>query len=178
MQGESGLVNGDTASVFTGALSRAAGENKGNAINQGTLSAGANYTIALNGAGFTINPASLTVTANALSKIYGAADPTLTYGESGLVNGDTASAFTGALSRASGDNKGTYAISRHLLGRGQLHAFNGAGFTINPASLTVTADDQSKVYGAADPTPTYHDVGLVNGDTASVLTGAGQPRRW
>ena len=172
--GDTGLVNGDTAAVFSGGLSRAAGEYNGTyAINQGRLSAGANYTIVFNGADFTINPASLTVTADALSKTYGAADPTLTYGDTGLVNGDTDAVFTGGLSRASGENKGTYAINQGSLSAGANYtiAYTSADFTINPASLTVTADALSKIYGDADPTLTYSDTGLVNGDTDAVFTG-------
>jgi MBG domain (YGX type)/Bacterial Ig-like domain (group 3)/FG-GAP-like repeat len=44
--------------------------------------------------------------------------------------------------------------------------------TVNKASLTVTANNASRVYGAANPafTPTYS--GFVNGDTSAVLTGS------
>ena len=176
-----GLVNGDTTAVFTGGLSRAAGENKGTyTIGQGSLSAGDNYTIAFTDADFTINPASLSVTADALEQDPGAADPTLTYSDIGLVNGDTAAVFSGNLSRTSGENKGTYAINQGSLSAGANYtiAFSGADFTINPASLTVTADALSKIYGAADPTLTYSDTGLVNGDTAAVFSGALQPHQW
>jgi CSLREA domain-containing protein len=43
---------------------------------------------------------------------------------------------------------------------------------IAPATLTVTADDKTRVEGEADPDLTYSVVGLANGDTAeAVLTG-------
>ena len=44
--------------------------------------------------------------------------------------------------------------------------------TINKANLTVTANNASRVYGAANPafTPAYS--GFVNGDTSAVLTGS------
>ncbi len=44
--------------------------------------------------------------------------------------------------------------------------------TVNKANLTVTANNASRVYGAANPafTPTYS--GFVNGDTSAVLTGS------
>ena len=49
---------------FTGALARTAGENVGvKAINQGTLTAGPNYTITFVPANFTIVARSITVTA-------------------------------------------------------------------------------------------------------------------
>ncbi|WP_157972285.1 MBG domain-containing protein, partial [Pleomorphovibrio marinus] len=36
---------------------------------------------------------------------------------------------------------------------------------ISKASLTITADDQSKVYGEENPSLTFSYFGLVNGDT-------------
>jgi hypothetical protein len=41
-----------------------------------------------------------------------------------------------------------------------------------PAPLTITADAQTKVYGASDPTLTASYSGFVNGDTASSLTAS------
>ena len=42
--------------------------------------------------------------------------------------------------------------------------------TITPAELTITADDQVKVYGAAVPTLTASYSGFVNSDTSASLT--------
>ncbi|HRH21965.1 MAG TPA: MBG domain-containing protein, partial [bacterium] len=72
------LIGGDTA---TGALARAAGENIGSyAINQGTVTLGANYTITFVADNFTITAKPITVTPDAgQSKIYGTADPVFTY---------------------------------------------------------------------------------------------------
>ena len=44
-------------------------------------------------------------------------------------------------------------------------------FTVNPATLTVTASNQSRLYGAVNPVFTAGYSGFVNGDTSSVLTG-------
>jgi hypothetical protein len=53
----SGFQAGDTVAILAGALNRAAGEAPGvYAIGQGTLSAGANYTIAFTGSTLTITP--------------------------------------------------------------------------------------------------------------------------
>ena len=66
--------------AFSGALTRAAGENVGTyAINQGTLALSANYTLTYVGANLTITPRPITVTADAKTKVYGDADPALTY---------------------------------------------------------------------------------------------------
>src|SRR5205814_832361 len=42
--------------------------------------------------------------------------------------------------------------------------------TVNKAPLTVTADNQSRAYGDANPTLTFQIAGFKNGETASVLT--------
>src|SRR5262249_1304055 len=42
--------------------------------------------------------------------------------------------------------------------------------TITPAALTITADNQSMVYGSALPALTASYSGFVNGDTAATLT--------
>ena len=47
--------------------------------------------------------------------------------------------------------------------------------TINPAALTLTADNQSKVYGVQEPTLTYTLSGTrFYGDAESVVTGVGR----
>ena len=43
-------------------------------------------------------------------------------------------------------------------------------FVVIPAPLTISADNQSKVYGAAMPTLTASYTGFVNGDTTASLT--------
>src|SRR5205823_4539891 len=127
------------------------------AITQGTLSAGSNYNILFTGANLTITARDLTVTADAKSKIYGDADPALTYTHGTLYNGDTNSVFTGTLSRASGESIGTYAITQGTLSAGSNYniIFTGANLTIDPRAVTVTADAKSKTYGNADPALTY-----------------------
>ena len=76
------LVTGDT---FSGALSRAAGENVGlYAIGQGTLALSTSYTLTYVGADFTISAKPITATANAKMKSYGDADAALTYARCGV----------------------------------------------------------------------------------------------
>ena len=48
----------------------------------------------------------------------------------------------------------------------------GGTLTVSPATLTVTADDLSRLEGQANPPLTYSITGLVNSDTAGVITGA------
>ncbi|MCY3019520.1 MAG: MBG domain-containing protein [Planctomycetota bacterium] len=176
-----GLVNGDTSATFTGALATTATGSSGvgaYAITQGTLAATGNYTIgAFNSANLTVTPAALTVTANAKSKVYGTANPALTYTYTGLVNGDTSATFTGGLATTATGSSGVgaYPITQDTLtvtGNYTIGTFNAAYLTVKPATLIITADDKSKVYGTASPALTYTYTGLVNGDTSATFTGA------
>ena len=140
----------------------------------------------------TVNPATLTITADPETKVYGTADPVLAYTASGFQFHDTAgSVLTGALARAqagtlAGEQAGGYAISQGTLAADSNYTitFTGSTLTITPATLTVTANPQTKVYGTADPALTDTATGLVDttvdgvtiDDTAAtVLTGAAGP---
>ncbi len=151
---QTGLISGDN---ITGSLARAVGNDVGvYAINQGTLSAGSNYNISYTGANYTITPASLTVTANNLSKILDAADPALTYSVSGYANGDTSANFTGTLQRASGETLGNYIISRNTLDVGGnyiIGTFNNGIFTIMKAGSTDVTLPASVEYASQIPLP-------------------------
>ena len=46
-------------------------------------------------------------------------------------------------------------------------SYVGGTLTVTPAALTITADNKSKVYGAALPALTASYSGFVNGDTAA-----------
>src|SRR5207248_2794197 len=131
---------------FTGALTRVTGESVGTyAIEQGTLALSNNYTLTYVGANLTITPRDLSVTADAKTKAYGASDPALTYTHGMLYNGDTDSVFTGSLTRALGENVGTYAINQGTLSAGSNYniVFTGANLSITARDLTVTADAKS-----------------------------------
>ena len=93
---------------------------------------------------FTITPKALTIKAEAKSKVYGEADPTLTYTKEGLLEGD---AITGALARAAGEDVGEYAITQGTLSAGDNYTitFTGAKLTINAADFA-EGDVTSKAY--------------------------------
>ncbi len=141
---------------FTGTLSRAVGEDVGwYAIEQGDLALSSNYTLSYVGADLTITARPITVTANDQSKVYGEADPALTYSYSGTLVGTDG--FTGTLSRAVGEDVGGYAIEQGDLALSSNYTLSyvGADLTITASPITITANDQSKVYGEADPALTY-----------------------
>ncbi len=139
----------------------------------------ADYSAVTATAQINVAPASLTVTADDESMLYGASVPSLAFNVTGFVNGDTTNVLSGSASLAtaatSASGVGTYTIT---VGPGTLSAANyefsnlvNGTLTVYPARLTVTADNKSKVYGAADPTLTYTVTGLLNGDAPSVISG-------
>jgi hypothetical protein len=90
----------------------------------------------------TVHRKPLAVAAAAKVKTYGEGDPALTYTLSEpLIEGDN---FSGALSRAAGENAGVYAIGLGTLSAGNDYdvTFTGANFTIVRAVFTL--DDQHK----------------------------------
>jgi hypothetical protein len=126
-----------------------------------------------------IDPVALTITANNQTKVYGAALPTLTATYAGFVNGDKASSLTTAVSLSTTATAGShvsgspYAI--HASGAADADytiAYVDGTLAVTPAPLTVTAENKTKVYGAALPGLTASYAGFVNGDTAARLTTA------
>src|SRR5204862_8343011 len=78
-------------------------------IGQRTLTSNLFPSTTLFRSNLTITPATLSVTAAAKSKVYGASDPALTYVASGFkFTDDEASVLTGALSRAAGEQVADY----------------------------------------------------------------------
>jgi gliding motility-associated-like protein len=200
---------------------------------------------------FKITKASLTITAEDKTKIFGASDPTLTVKYETFVNNETASVLSGTLSisRVAGESVGTYVITASGLtsdnynisfvdgefsitaktisdgdvtvgtigdlvyngqdqtpkpvvkdgtvtleegidyeleysenkdagtatitikGIGNYSGERTVTFKITKASLTITAEDKTKIFGASDPTLTVKYETFVNNETASVLSG-------
>lgn len=169
----SGLIGTD---AISGALARTAGENVGSyTIRQGTLDAGANYSVSYQQANLSITPKTLNIVAQTKSKIYGDADPALTYTSTGLVGTD---AITGSLARATGENVGNYAINQGNLSAGANYSISyvPANLTITAKTLTITAVAKSKIYGDTDPALTYTNTGLTGTDaiTGSLARAAGE----
>ena len=136
-----------------------------------------NYTISYVAGTLTVTPAVLTVTAANETKAYGAANPTLTVSYSGFVNGDTAASLTTPPTcrrprRRRAARSGTYPITAQRRGEPANYTitFVAGTLTVTPAALSVTADNETKAYGAANPTLTVSYSGFVNGDTAASLT--------
>lgn len=131
---------------------------------------------------FQVNPAPLTITADDKSMTYGGTAPTFTAHYQGLVNGDTGSAVTGlscGAKDASGNPvtgstpAGSYTISCSggSAANYTITSYKSGTLTINPAPLTITADDQTTPYGQV-PKDTWTGTGWVNGESAGTLSAA------
>ncbi|OWK43117.1 MBG domain-containing protein [Fimbriiglobus ruber] len=112
-----GLVNGDTtATAFTGSpatTATAASPLGAYPITQGTL-ASADYNFTFTPGTLTVVKAALTVTADNVQILVGAAIPTLTYTVTGLANGDTAAVVSGvtvSTTATAASPVGTYPIT-------------------------------------------------------------------
>ncbi|MBI2030116.1 peptidoglycan-binding protein, partial [Candidatus Kaiserbacteria bacterium] len=109
-----------------------------------------------------ITPAALSVAADAQTKYYGDADPTLTYATtSGMLFGSDA--FSGTLSRAAGENPGTYTIDQ-----GTLTA--GSDYTITFTSNTLTI---FSALGLATSTSGSTTTATVSGAVTASTTSSG-----
>ena len=176
----SGLVGTD---AITGSLTRVSGENVGTyAIQQGTLTAGSNYSISYTGANLTVNRAILTAKADGKSRTYGSSNPSFTVTVTGFKNGETAStaagytAPTASCSATTSSNVGSYDItaSGGSATNYQFSYTNGK-LTVNKATLKATAGNNSRTYGVDNPSFTVTVTGFMNGETASTAAGYTAP---
>lgn len=155
------------------------------AIIPGGLTA-ANYDIVYKNGKLTINPKAVTVEINHVTETYGDTPARLTYGVksgSSVVNGDDLGVKL-EVQKADGTkvttfDAGTYKIvATSWTNKNYAVTFEGASkptqtygdYTVNKATLKVTAKDHSIVYGDAAANNGYEITGFVNGETDSVVT--------
>ncbi|MDF2097469.1 MBG domain-containing protein [Aquibaculum arenosum] len=175
------LVNNDSIDAVELASAADATSDVGAYDLEGSNASGEgldNYAItyAVNSNGLTVTPRALTVTPDAIDRIYGEANPASgSASGDNLVNNDSidavdlastadATSNVGAYdlegSNASGSGLGNYAITYQV---------NSNGLSVTARPITITADDKSRGYGDNNPTLTYtvDGRGLVNGDSLS-----------
>jgi hypothetical protein len=179
-----GFVNGDGLAAVSGQPAfgtlATADSNAGSyAITPslGTLrSSNYSFSTFVNG-NLTVTPAKLSVMANSFSRGYGAANPVFSATVTGFVNGDTVASVTGQPAFVSaagiGSPVGQYPVLPTL---GTLSAtnytfdiFREGALTVSPALLSVTANDASRPYGAANPVFAGSLVGVMNGDNIAAV---------
>ncbi|RFS20532.1 hypothetical protein DVR12_18370 [Chitinophaga silvatica] len=180
----SGFVNNETSSVVTGTVSY--NGNSQSAINTGTFAitpaglTASNYDITYADGTLTINPATLTATANAASKTYDGNTYSGSYGVTitGFVNNETNAIVTGTPnysgSALSATLAGTYTITpAGLTAPNYTIIYTDGTLTINPATLTATANAASKTYDGLtySGSNSYTITGFVNNETDAIVTG-------
>jgi hypothetical protein len=174
-----GLVHGETTAVLTGVTaSGATGTNAATYTNTvgGTDS---NYNLTFVNGSLVIGKANATVTGNSATGTYsGQAQSVSGFTATGLVNNETITVLTGVTaSGATGTNAGTYSNSVTSTGSSNynLTLVNGS-LVIGKANATVTGNSSTVTYnGAAQTVSGFTASGLVNGETAAVLTGVSAP---
>ncbi|MBN8577717.1 MAG: gliding motility-associated C-terminal domain-containing protein [Cytophagales bacterium] len=171
-----GFVNGDTESAITppaASTTATVASNVGSYPIQLTGGVSTNYNFTLQNGTLTINTSPLIARANDQSRLYGAANPTLTISYVGFLNGDTPASITqptASTTATATSNVGTYPITLSGGSASNYGIILQAGtLTINKATLTVTANNQSRLYGAANPALTIAYTGFANGETSSVI---------
>jgi len=175
----SGFVNSEDESVldntgFSLSNNYTQGDNVG--TYNTTIAMGSatdnNYNFTpLNTSTFEVGTRDITITADAKGKIYGAADPALTYQiTSGNIYGSDAP--TGALSRVAGEDVGTYAIQQNDLTYGSNYneTYVGADLTIGAKTLTPQILADNKCFdGTTDVTLSSQTLdGVESGDVVSL----------
>jgi hypothetical protein len=184
-----GFVNGQDASLVTGALSFACLDTHGANVNAATpvgafaiipggLSA-PNYSITFSNGTLTVADAILTVSANPATRSYGATNPAFTATISGFLNSDNSNVVGGqaALSTSADSSSpvGTYAIAAaqgNLSAANYAFSFTNGTLTVTPASLTGTVWNLARAYGQTNPVFGVSYRGFVNGQRRDILTGA------
>jgi hypothetical protein len=182
----SGFLNGDTATVVSGAPVLASSVTAASpvgvypiVISAGSLSA-ANYAFTAFNGTVTVMKALLMVTPSSQKMTYGGVIPALTYTVTGFVNGDSPASVTGTpqmSTTATGSSvPGSYTITAtpgSLAARNYSFGFIQGSMSVVPAVLTVSANNLVMQVGGTLPPLTYSTSGWVNGDTqATASTGA------
>lgn len=182
-----GLVNGDKVSSVNVNLPVTGTFGVGSYATTASGATGSglgNYAVDYVNGNWSVAPASLTIAANDNRSVYGQAPATAGFTTTGLVDGDAVSGATLTTAATATSSVGQYAIAASAAtGTGLSNydiAYVPGTLTIDPAALTVAANDQTITYGNAPSLGTkgFTASGLVNGDAISgvrlttVATGA------
>jgi hypothetical protein len=148
-----GLTNGDEPDDIALEYSRTTGEDVTEAGKEYVISATAkgtaasNYTISYETGKLTITPAPLTLTAKALTKVYGEEDPEFVLAnEPAYKLTDDATAIGLTITRAKGENVGTYVITPAATSKNYTYEIETADFEITPAPLVYTLTNAEYTY--------------------------------
>jgi FtsP/CotA-like multicopper oxidase with cupredoxin domain len=185
-----GLQAPDTITALTG-MTCSTTYTVGSAVGSYTTtcsgSTNTNYVVTYVAGSVTVNKIVASVTPNAASKTYGAADPTLTGTLTGFLPVD---GVTATYSRTAGTTPGTYTISATLAPTARLTnytiTYNTAVFTINPVAPVLTAvgavggvlpgSTVTFTWTASNPAPSSYNLWIgtqgVGSNNLKIVTGA------
>jgi hypothetical protein len=175
-----GLVNGDTAPATVPTCVNSAHTSSpysavGSYPTSCSSASDPNYTITYQTGTLTITPASLTISADNKSEVYGNAPPAFTASYAGFVNGDTSASLSTKPSCTSTAHTsspysgvGSYPITcSGAVDPNYTITYPTGTLTITPASLTITASSPTVTYGDPAPTITAGYSGFITGDNAT-----------
>lgn len=170
-----GFVNGDTETSFTNppTIKTLATAGSPAGIYAITVSGAGttNYTVVYASGSLTISKAVLTIAADNKNRPYGANNPILTVSYRGFLNGDDSSSLTTQPTTSTtakiNSSIGSYPITASgVLSKNYVINYIPGTLTVSGGNiLTVTANNQSKVYGSANPILSLSYSGFVNGDS-------------
>jgi hypothetical protein len=170
------------ADGVTATYTRAAGEAVGSYAITAALAPSAvlaNYDVTDNTAALEITRKPAIVTANSRTKTYGdvVTFAGTEFSTAGFIRGDAVATVTltsaGAAATAGAGSYSIVPSGATGTGVGNYDITYAAGtLAVYRAALTVTADDQTTLFGAPLPALTVHYAGFVNGDTPAVLGGS------
>ncbi len=174
----SGFVNGDSPADLTSLPTCVPGTSSsspvlGSYVSSCSGAVDPNYTIVYVHGSTTVNPATLTITASSGSQTYGGALAVISPHYSGFVNDDSPANLTAPPicipgTTSSSPVLGTYASScSAAVDPNYSIGYVNGSTTVNPATLTITANPVSKLLGALDPVLTYVATGLIGSDTTT-----------
>ena len=130
------------------------------------------YSVTVVAGTLTVTPIPLTVNVASASRPYGMANPVFSASITGAINGDT---FTQNITTSAAINSpvGNYPINDTIAGPGAANyiiTVNPGNLAITPATvvLSVTANNASRPYGAANPVFTSTVTGALLGDTFAI----------
>jgi subtilisin-like proprotein convertase family protein len=175
-----GLVNNENASVLEGTLLFATSAQTNSPVGSYPIVpsglSSTNYSLAYSNGTLSVLPYALVASANNQSRSYGATNPPLTGSLTGVQNGDNINPIYSTAAQTNSP-VGTYTVEVALLDpdyalTNYSVTTNLGTLTITPAALMVSADNQTRAYGAPNPPLTGTVTGLQNGDniTAAYYT--------
>ena len=177
----SGFVNGDTSASLTTpptcTTTYTTGSKTGTYQTSCSGAVDPNYTISYQTGVLNVGPAPLTISASSGSMTYGGTVPAITPAYSGLAGGDQAPATAPACSTAATSSSPVGGYQTSCSGAADPNytiSYQNGSVSVGPAPLTVTADNQHRLFGGTNPPLTATISGFVNAETlaSSGVTGA------